>query len=48
MHLYNGSYFNITGIGWRAKLSPKDHPVCEYEFDVLAGADGSRNAVTGK
>ncbi|XP_072045841.1 uncharacterized protein [Amphiura filiformis] len=34
-------------IGWRAQLNPKDHPVSEFEFDVICGADGSRNALTG-
>lgn len=34
-------------IGWRAKTTPKDHPVSEYEFDVLIGADGKRNTLEG-
>ncbi|XP_030844270.1 F-actin-monooxygenase MICAL2 isoform X3 [Strongylocentrotus purpuratus] len=34
-------------IGWRAKLDPKDHPVSEYEFDVIVGADGKRNTLHG-
>ncbi|XP_025073209.1 F-actin-monooxygenase Mical [Pogonomyrmex barbatus] len=34
-------------IGWRAKTSPNDHPVSQYEFDVLIGADGKRNTLEG-
>ncbi|XP_025414741.1 F-actin-monooxygenase Mical isoform X3 [Sipha flava] len=34
-------------IGWRANISPADHPVSQYEFDVLIGADGKRNTLEG-
>ncbi|XP_023714226.1 protein-methionine sulfoxide oxidase mical3a isoform X4 [Cryptotermes secundus] len=34
-------------IGWRAEVSPADHPVSQYEFDVLIGADGKRNTLDG-
>ncbi|KAK8728739.1 hypothetical protein OTU49_009120 [Cherax quadricarinatus] len=34
-------------IGWRARLSPPDHPANQYEFDVLFGADGKRNTLHG-
>ncbi|XP_071506919.1 uncharacterized protein [Diadema antillarum] len=34
-------------IGWRARLSPRDHPVSEFEFDVIVGADGRRNTLHG-
>ncbi|XP_055935059.1 F-actin-monooxygenase MICAL3-like [Argiope bruennichi] len=34
-------------IGWRAQVSPSDHPVSQYEFDVLIGADGKRNTLLG-
>ncbi|XP_047476303.1 F-actin-monooxygenase Mical-like isoform X2 [Penaeus chinensis] len=34
-------------IGWRARLSPPDHPANQYEFDVLIGADGKRNTLHG-
>ncbi|XP_071943434.1 protein-methionine sulfoxide oxidase mical3b-like isoform X3 [Antedon mediterranea] len=34
-------------IGWRAKVAPQDHPVSEYEFNVLIGADGRRNTING-
>ena len=33
--------------GWRALVSPGDHPVSQYEFDVMIGADGKRNTLTG-
>ncbi|XP_032595834.1 F-actin-monooxygenase Mical isoform X6 [Drosophila grimshawi] len=29
--------------GWHAAVTPADHPVSHYEFDVLIGADGKRN-----
>ncbi|XP_043242534.1 F-actin-monooxygenase Mical-like isoform X2 [Amphibalanus amphitrite] len=29
--------------GWRARLSPPDHPAASFQFDVLIGADGKRN-----
>jgi hypothetical protein len=38
----------FTGVGWRAEVSPADHPVSQYEFDVLIGADGKRNTLEGK
>ena len=28
-------------------MSPSDHPVSEFEFDVLLGADGKRNTLAG-
>ncbi|XP_070137018.1 F-actin-monooxygenase Mical isoform X1 [Drosophila bipectinata] len=34
---------NGEGGGWRASVSPADHAVSHYEFDVLIGADGKRN-----
>uniref|UniRef100_A0A8D8S445 F-actin monooxygenase n=1 Tax=Cacopsylla melanoneura TaxID=428564 RepID=A0A8D8S445_9HEMI len=34
-------------IGWRAVVSPPDHPVSQYEFNVLIGADGKRNTLEG-
>ena len=33
--------------GWRAKFDPPEHPVSQYEFDVLIGADGKRNTLPG-
>ena len=29
--------------GWRARLSPPDHPAADFQFDVPVGADGKRN-----
>ncbi|KAK1211008.1 MICA2 monooxygenase, partial [Pygoscelis papua] len=34
-------------IGWRAEFVPTDHPLSEYEFDVVIGADGRRNTLEG-
>ncbi|XP_042903650.1 uncharacterized protein [Parasteatoda tepidariorum] len=34
-------------IGWHANVSPSDHPISQYEFDVLIGADGKRNTLLG-
>lgn len=39
--------FKLIEIGWRAIFSPADHPVSQYEFDVLIGADGKRNTLEG-
>lgn len=35
-------------IGWRAEVHPRTHPVNELEFDVIIGADGRRNTLSGK
>ncbi|KAM7002839.1 protein-methionine sulfoxide oxidase mical3a isoform 3-T3 [Tautogolabrus adspersus] len=35
------------GIGWRAEVHPRTHPVNELEFDVIVGADGRRNTLPG-
>ncbi|XP_010789820.1 protein-methionine sulfoxide oxidase MICAL2 isoform X5 [Notothenia coriiceps] len=35
------------GIGWRAAIRPADHPVSNFEFDVVVGADGRRNTLEG-
>lgn len=37
----------VSEIGWHARVSPPDHPVSQYEFDVLIGADGKRNTLLG-
>ncbi|XP_039763096.1 F-actin-monooxygenase Mical isoform X3 [Pararge aegeria] len=34
-------------LGWRARVTPTDHPVAQYEFDALIGADGKRNTLQG-
>lgn len=33
--------------GWRAIVFPKGHPVSEFDFDVVIGADGRRNTLAG-
>lgn len=43
--MYN--FPKIIEIGWRANFSPENHPVSQYEFDVLIGADGKRNTLEG-
>uniref|UniRef100_A0A7N8XDD0 F-actin monooxygenase n=1 Tax=Mastacembelus armatus TaxID=205130 RepID=A0A7N8XDD0_9TELE len=35
------------GLGWRAAIRPADHPVANFEFDVVVGADGRRNTLAG-
>ncbi|XP_047437049.1 F-actin-monooxygenase mical2b isoform X2 [Mugil cephalus] len=35
------------GVGWRAVIRPADHPVANFEFDVVVGADGRRNTLEG-
>lgn len=35
------------GVGWRAALRPADHPVADFDFDVIVGADGRRNTLDG-
>ncbi|CAM4573098.1 unnamed protein product [Lepidochelys olivacea] len=34
-------------IGWRVEFLPMDHPLSEFEFDVVIGADGRRNTLEG-
>ncbi|KAL4612797.1 protein-methionine sulfoxide oxidase mical3a-like isoform X1 [Arapaima gigas] len=34
-------------VGWRAEVHPRIHPVNEFEFDVIIGADGRRNTLPG-
>ncbi|XP_073956649.1 molecule interacting with CasL isoform X3 [Choristoneura fumiferana] len=38
---------NSETLGWRARVSPPEHPASQYEFDVLLGADGKRNTLQG-
>ncbi|XP_062869396.1 F-actin-monooxygenase mical2b isoform X2 [Trichomycterus rosablanca] len=33
--------------GWRAEIRPGDHPVADFDFDVVVGADGRRNTLEG-
>ncbi|KAM4596848.1 F-actin-monooxygenase MICAL2 isoform 2-T4 [Fundulus diaphanus] len=34
-------------IGWRAAIRPADHPVANFEFHAVVGADGRRNTLEG-
>lgn len=43
--VYSCLYFLENG--WRAEFKPQDHPVNQYEFDVIIGADGKRNTLQG-
>lgn len=38
----------LSGLGWRAAIRPADHPVANFEFDVVVGADGRRNTLEGE
>ncbi|XP_072930923.1 F-actin-monooxygenase Mical isoform X3 [Epargyreus clarus] len=38
---------NSETLGWRARVTPPEHPVAQYEFDALVGADGKRNTLHG-
>jgi len=46
----NNSYTlkNAADTGWRVKVDQENHPLSEYEFDVLIGADGKRNTLQGE
>ncbi|KAK5602267.1 Protein-methionine sulfoxide oxidase mical2b [Crenichthys baileyi] len=33
--------------GWRAELRPSNHPVSDFDFDVVIGADGRRSTLEG-
>ncbi|XP_022053027.2 F-actin-monooxygenase mical2b isoform X2 [Acanthochromis polyacanthus] len=33
--------------GWRAEVRPSSHPVSEFDFDVVIGADGRKNTLDG-
>uniref|UniRef100_A0A4W3GYE3 F-actin monooxygenase n=1 Tax=Callorhinchus milii TaxID=7868 RepID=A0A4W3GYE3_CALMI len=34
-------------IGWRAEVRPMDHPVSNFTFNIIVGADGRRNSLQG-
>ncbi|XP_058485125.1 F-actin-monooxygenase mical2b isoform X6 [Solea solea] len=34
-------------LGWRAEVRPADHPVANFDLDVVVGADGRRNTLEG-
>ena len=46
--LYLCRCFHLSGLGWRAAIRPADHPVANFEFDVVVGADGRRNTLEGE
>ncbi|XP_070762813.1 F-actin-monooxygenase mical2b isoform X1 [Enoplosus armatus] len=33
--------------GWRAEVRPSSHPVLDFDFDVVIGADGRKNTLDG-
>ncbi|XP_058256790.1 F-actin-monooxygenase MICAL2 isoform X3 [Hemibagrus wyckioides] len=35
------------GPGWKAEIRPAEHPVADFDFDVVVGADGRRNTLEG-
>ncbi|XP_036814052.1 protein-methionine sulfoxide oxidase mical2b isoform X4 [Oncorhynchus mykiss] len=35
------------GPGWRAEIRPQNHPLVDFDFDVVIGADGRRNTLDG-
>lgn len=39
--------FCVTGPGWKAEIRPSDHPIADFDFDVVIGADGRRNTLEG-
>lgn len=38
---------SFPGPGWRAEVRPSNHPVSEFDFDVVIGADGRKNTLDG-
>ncbi|KAF6737016.1 Protein-methionine sulfoxide oxidase mical2b, partial [Oryzias melastigma] len=38
---------NEDGPGWRAEVRPENHPVSNFDFDVVIGADGRKNTLDG-
>lgn len=37
-----------SGSGWRAQLRPSNHPVSDFHFDVVIGADGRKSTLDGE
>ncbi|XP_028843119.1 F-actin-monooxygenase mical2b isoform X4 [Denticeps clupeoides] len=35
------------GPGWRAEIRPAGHPISDFDFDVVVGADGRRSTLDG-
>lgn len=48
---FNTSFEEIIqpsgGQGWRVKVIPENHVICQETFDVIIGADGRRNSLPG-
>ncbi|XP_075899014.1 F-actin-monooxygenase mical2b isoform X6 [Nelusetta ayraudi] len=38
---------NDDSPGWRAEVRPSSHPVSDFDFDVVIGADGRKNTLDG-
>ncbi|XP_062317321.1 F-actin-monooxygenase mical2b isoform X2 [Osmerus eperlanus] len=38
---------DAAGPGWRAQIKPSNHPVSDFDFNVVIGADGRRNTLDG-
>ena len=36
-----------TGTGWRAVVTPADHPVSDLDLDVIVGANGKSRSLPG-
>lgn len=34
--------------GWRAHINPPSHPVAQYQFDVVLGADGRQSVLSSE
>lgn len=43
-----GLLFPSSGPGWRAEVRPSGHPVSDFDFDVVIGADGRKNTLDGE
>lgn len=40
-------YYIFSEFGWRAAVSPADHPVSKFEFDFIIGANGRKSTLPG-
>lgn len=43
-----GFLCSSSGPGWRAEVRPSNHPVSDFDFDVVIGADGRKNTLDGE
>ena len=48
LDIYKVSRRYFFDLGWRAEVGPLDHPITNYEFDVIVGADGKRKTLKGE